>query len=171
MSSLPDAPDGIVMRVSRALCALAAGLLALMAILINVEVVARYVFNSSTLISDEYSGYLFVWSTLLAFGYALQSGQFLAVDAVVHRLRGRARAASGLLAAVAGVAVSAICAYATWQLFMASWKFGTRSIQPSASPLWMVQVVLPLAFLWLALVYVAAIIRSLRHAREQGDGP
>jgi TRAP-type C4-dicarboxylate transport system permease small subunit len=146
-------------RASLALCAFAGLLLAMMAVLINVEVVARYGLNSSTLIADEYSGYLFVWSTLLAFGYAFHTGQFLRVDAVVHRLRGRTKTASELLAAVAGLAVSAICVYATWQLFEASWRFGTRSIQPSATPLWIMQIALPFAFAWLALLHLGVIVR------------
>ena len=153
------AAERFLARASLALCAFAGLLLAVMAVLINVEVVARYVFNSSTLIADEYSGYLFVWSTLLAFGYAFHAGQFLRVDAVVHRFRGRTKAASELLAAVAGLAVSAICVYATWQLFEASWRFGTRSIQPSATPLWIMQIALPFSFAWLALLYVATIAR------------
>ncbi len=146
-------------RASLGLCVFSGLLLAVMAVLINLEVVARYLFNTSTLIADEYSGYLFVWSTLLAFGYAFNSGQFLRVDAVAHRLRGRARAASELLAASAGLAVSGICVYATWQLFEASWKFGTRSIQPSATPLWIMQMVLPFSFAWLALLYLGTIAR------------
>ena len=169
MTSIIAAIDRILDRVSRALCAVAGALLALMALLINVEIVARYGFNTSTLISDEYSGYLFVGCTLFAFGYALNAGQFLRVDAVVHRLRGRPRAASELLAAVAGFAVSAICVHATWELLDASWRLGTRSIQPSATPLWTVQLVVPLAFGWLALLYLGAIARILAR-RWPADG-
>jgi TRAP-type C4-dicarboxylate transport system permease small subunit len=161
VASIITAIDRILDRVSRALCALASAFLALMAVLINVEIIARYGFNTSTLISDEYSGYLFVGCTLLAFGYAFNAGQFLRVDAVVHRLRGRPRAASELVAATAGLAVSAICVYATWQLFEASWRLGTRSIQPSATPLWIVQIIVPFAFGWLALLYLGAIARLL----------
>lgn len=171
MTALLDAGERVLTRASRLLCALAAALLAVMAVLINVEVVARYGFNSSTLIADEYSGYLFVWSTLLAFGHAFHTGQFLRVDAVVHRLRGRPRAASELLAAIAGLAVSVICVYATWQLFAASWRFGTRSIQPSATPLWIVQTVLPFAFAWLALLYLGAIARILSRKTEGAANP
>ena len=166
MTSWLAAGERILTRVSVALCVFAGALLAVMAVLINVEVIARYGFNTSTLIADEYSGYLFVWSTLLAFGYAFHTGQFLRVDAVIHRLRGRPRVASELVAAIAGLAVSVICIYATWQLFGASWRLGTRSIQPSATPLWTMQIVLPFAFAWLALLYLGAIARILRGRTE-----
>ncbi|HVO86992.1 MAG TPA: TRAP transporter small permease [Casimicrobiaceae bacterium] len=163
------AGDRVLQRASHALLDLAGAMLALMAVLINVEVVARYGLNSSTLISDEYSGYLFVWSTLLAFGYALHTGQFLRVEAVVDRFGRRGKAASELIAAIAGLAVSAVCVYATWQLLSASFRLGTRSIQPSATPLWIVQTVLPFAFAWLALLYLAAIVRI--GARRPSDEP
>lgn len=167
MSELLAAVDRALVRMSRLLCAIAGAFLAAMAILINVEIVARYAFNTSTLISDEYSGYLFVGCTLLAFGYAFENGQFLRVDAIVHRLRGRARAGSELVAALAGFAVSAICVHATWGLFEASLALGTRSIQPSATPLWTVQIIVPLAFGWLALLYLGAIVRILRGGKPR----
>ncbi len=130
----------VLERCSRWLCDLAGLMLAAMAVLINVEVVARYVFNTSTLISDEYSGYLFVWLTLLGFAYALQSGQFLRVEMLVARLGRRAQVGAELLAAVVGLAVALVCVYATAILFLASWRFGTLSIQPSATPLWIPQL-------------------------------
>jgi TRAP-type mannitol/chloroaromatic compound transport system permease small subunit len=171
VSSVIVAVDRLLDRVSRALCAVAGFCLVAMAVLINVEIIARYVFNTSTLISDEYSGYLFVGCTLLAFGYAFNTGQFLRVDAVVHRFGGRALVASELMSAIAGLAVSAICVYATWELFAASWRLGTRSIQPSATPLWMVQVIVPFAFAWLVLLYLGAIVRILAHRSGSTAAP
>ena len=84
----------VLERWSRWSCDFAGWLLAAMAVLINVEIAARYLLNTSTLIADEYSGYLFVWLTLLGFGYALQSGQFLRVESLVARLGRRARGAA-----------------------------------------------------------------------------
>ena len=157
-------------RSSRWSCDFAGWLLAAMAVLINVEVVARYVLNTSTLIADEYSGYLFVWSTLLGFGYALQTGQFLRVESLVTRLGRRGRLASELLAAIAGLVVALVCTYATSLLLLAALRFGTRSIQPSATPLWMPELLLPLAFAWLCVLYVHQIVAAL-HGRHTAVAP
>jgi TRAP-type C4-dicarboxylate transport system permease small subunit len=154
-------------RSSRWSCDFAGWLLAAMAVLINVEIVARYGLNTSTLIADEYSGYLFVWSTLLGFGYALQSGQFLRVESLVARLGRRAHAASALLAAIAGLLVALVCTYATGLLLLAALRFGTRSIQPSATPLWIPEAMLPLAFAWLCVLYLHQIVAVLR-GRQPG---
>ena len=78
--------SSFVDRASTALCDFSGVMLVAMAMLINVEVVARYGFNTSTLIADEYGGYLFVWMTLLGFAHALRTGQFLRVEALVVKL-------------------------------------------------------------------------------------
>jgi TRAP-type C4-dicarboxylate transport system permease small subunit len=153
-------------RVSRSVCDVAGWLLAAMAVLINVEIVLRYVFNSSTLVADEYSGYLFVWSTLLGFGYALQNEQFLKVETLVSRFGSRGQHAAAILAAMAGLIVAAVCTYATGALFYASWHFATASIQPSATPLWLPQIILPVAFCWLCVIYVHQAFRAIEQLRK-----
>ncbi|HSV20270.1 MAG TPA: TRAP transporter small permease [Casimicrobiaceae bacterium] len=160
--SMFDAMSRVLERSSRWSCDFAGWLLAFMAVLINVEVAARYVFNTSTLIADEYSGYLFVWSTLLGFAYALQGGQFLRVETVVTRLGRRGQAASELVAAIAGLVVALVCTYATGLLLASALHFGTRSIQPSATPLWLPELMLPLAFAWLCVLYLHQIVATLR---------
>lgn len=162
MASFLDTSERALKRVSRALCDLCGWMLAAMAVLINVEVIARYALNTSTLVADEYSGYLFVWCTLLGFGYALQTGQFLQVRAIVTRLPLAGQRAADLVAAVGGLALCLVCAEATWSLLLASWRFQTRSIQPSGTPLWIVQVVLPFAYAWLALLYAHTVLRLVR---------
>jgi TRAP-type C4-dicarboxylate transport system permease small subunit len=155
-------------RGSRIACGVAGWLLAGMAVLINVEIVLRYVFNSSTLVADEYSGYLFVWSTLLGFGYALQNEQFLKVETLVSRFGPRGQQATAILAAVAGLVVAAVCTYATGALFYSSWRFATASIQPSATPLWLPQIILPVAFAGLCVIYVHQALRAIHSLRKPG---
>ena len=57
-----------------------------MLVLINVEMVARYVFNTSTLIADEYGGYLFVWITMVGCGHACCAPTVLCRDRLVDRV-------------------------------------------------------------------------------------
>jgi TRAP-type C4-dicarboxylate transport system permease small subunit len=147
--------------VSRALTDFCGVLLVLVVVLINVEIVLRYFFGSSTLIADEYSGYMFTWMSLLGFGYALQSGQFLRVEAFVDRLHGMPREWVELIGSIAGFAVAVISTYACFKTFGASWRFDTRSIQPSATPLWIPQIGLPFAMGWLSLLYLRLIARHV----------
>jgi len=149
-------------RASAALCDFGGWLLALMALLINVEVFARYVLNRSTLIADEYAGYMFVWMTLFGFAHALRSGQFLRVEALVMRFGPRGRAMCDLLAALVGLGVATIATWSASLLFLSSWRFGTVSIQPSATPLWMAQIAVPLGLAWLVLLYLDLLVQTFR---------
>lgn len=148
--------------VTRAMFGLACLVVLLLVGLVNVEVGARYLFNTSTLVADEYGGYALVWVCLLGFAQALRSGQFLRVDALVTRLPRGGRRAAEVVAALVGLAASAVLAQATLGTVMASWRFGSLSIQPSMTPLWMPQAVMPLGFGWLCLVYVRELLLALR---------
>ena len=128
--------------------------------LINVEIVLRYLFDKSTLVSDEYSGYLFVWLTLLGFGQALRSDLFLTVDVLVHRLGTRGKALCKLISSMSGLIVAVVTTDACLQLVQSSIRFGTVSIHASATPLWLIQIVLPFGMVWLCLLYLEILIRS-----------
>jgi TRAP-type C4-dicarboxylate transport system permease small subunit len=143
----------------------AAGLMLLvMVVLVCIEILARTIAGRSTLVADEYSGYLFVWITLIGFAHALQMGAFLRVEAFVRRLSPRRHALADMLSAACGVLVSAVCLYATGRLALASWRFETLSIQASATPIWIPQVILPLGFLVLVLLYAGLLVRAGQRA-------
>lgn len=154
---------------------LASLLLLAMGLLINVEVFGRYFFSFSTLISDEYSGYLFSWMTLICFFYALRTEHLLRVDALVSGLRGRMRDLMGVLAALIGLAVSLILTQATFTMWHTNWMFNSVSLQPSQTPLYIPQLIMPLGFGLLALGYlerlVAAILRLTGQLPQHGERP
>ena len=140
-------------------------MLAALAVLIGVEIAVRGLFGKSTLVADEYSGYLFVWITMIGFAHALQGGAFLRVDSLVRRLGPRGKAAADLVSALTGLLVVAACTYATGVLLMSNYRFGTVSIQPSATPLWIPQLVLPVGFAALCLLYLMLLQGAWRRLR------
>lgn len=152
-------------RLTGRACDFAGLLLLVMAVLIGVEILIRSVLGKSTLVADEYSGYLFVWITMIGFLHALRIGSFLRVNILVGRFGPKGQAITELLSSVAGIVVSAICVYATSTLVLASLRFGTLSIQPSATPLWIPQLILPLGFVGLLALYLASLIEASRRLR------
>jgi TRAP-type transport system small permease protein len=68
--------------------AAAAAVLALM-LLISLEVFMRNFLGRSTMISDEWSGYLYAAIVFLGVGQTLRDGGFIRVEALYDRLRGR----------------------------------------------------------------------------------
>jgi TRAP-type C4-dicarboxylate transport system permease small subunit len=159
----------ILAAIESALGRLAGFLLIALLILINVEVVARYVFNTSTLVADEYGGYLMAWMTMLGAVHLLRSDQHLTMTAFVDRLSPRARNVAGIVGAIIGLGVCVVLLYATGVLVGSTARFGTRSIQPSATPLMWPQLVMPAGYALLCLAYVEEILRRVRGLPPRGE--
>ena len=153
--------------------AVSVALLGVLLALMNVEIAARYLFNASTLVADEYGGYIYTWIVLLGAVHLLRSDRYLTMTAVVDRLSPRLRNVFGLLGGFIGLAVSAICLDAAWALLKSSYLFGTRSIQPSATPLALPQAILPVGYGLLCLAYAEEIFRRLAgfRPRRADDAP
>ena len=140
--------------VSRAMLAFSNVLLVVLFLLINAEIVLRATLGKSTLVSDEYSGYLLCWLTLSSLLYGMRTNAFLRVDIVVHRLRGRMRSMAEALAATGGLAVSLVACYSTGLLALTNWKFHGTSTHFTATPLYLPQSIMPAAFALLAAAYL-----------------
>ncbi|SOC23780.1 TRAP transporter small permease subunit [Stappia indica] len=162
---IDKAIDGLSRAMMLAACLLVVALI----LLINVEVVSRYFFNTSTLVADEYGGYALVWICLLGFGQALRSGQFISVDAFSRRFSPLGQRLAAILGALVGLAASLLLTYATYRLVAMNHRFGTVSIQPSATPLWIPQAVLPFGFGLLCLVYLQLLVHAIVGLRR-GEG-
>ncbi len=130
-----------------------AAMIVAMAVLMNVEIAGRTLFGISTQIADEYAGYFFTAATMLCFVPALREGRFLRVEGLMSFFPPRARAILEIIAAVIGAVTCAVLADATLDLVAASASFGTRSLQPSATPLVIPQAVMPLGFGLLAIAF------------------
>ena len=147
--------------LERIAIALAVVLIALMALLMNVEVISRYVFRFSTQIADEYAGYFFTAVTLLCFVPAMRRGRFIRVTAVLDRLPGKLRIALDIVGSLLGAAVSVVFAWTTFQLAWGSWQIGSTALQAIQTPLFIPQSVMPLGFALLAIAFIERVMLLL----------
>jgi len=146
--------EGLALKLSALL------LLALL-MLMNVEVVARYAFGKSTLIADEYAGYFYAWIVLLGAVHLLRSDKYLTVTLLTDRLSPRARNAAATFAGLIGLTVSLVSLSSSYSIVQQTWMFGTRSMQPSATPLIYPQAALLIGYGLLSLAYVEEILRRV----------
>jgi len=151
-------------RLGDILVAVSAVMLLLMVALMGVEIGYRTLFKASTQIADEYSGYLFTFMTLCCFLYAQRSDRFLRVDALRNRWSPRVRAGADGIASLLTAALTTVLLYATWATFRASVEFNAVSIQPSQTPLYLPQVIMPVGFALLLGAFVHSGITSLLQA-------
>jgi len=62
------------------------GLLVVIAVVMMLQVIMRYVFNASLSWAEEASRYAFVWSALVSIGYTIRENSILKVDTLVEAL-------------------------------------------------------------------------------------
>ena len=148
-------------RMARVFIAFAAILLLAMIVLINVEVTGRYVLGFSTLISDEYSGYLFCWIVMLGLLFALRNDRLLRVDAIYLMFPRAIRRALDVVNALLGTLLCGILTYAVWETLWLSWLFNTASSFVSETRLYLIQFMMPLGLGMLTLAFAELAVRRI----------
>lgn len=92
-------------------------LLSGMAIMVFVNVIMRYGFNSGLNVSEELSRYFFVWLTFIGAVVAFREHGHLGIETFVMFLSRRGRIVCMSLANVVVIACSAIFFWGTWKQF------------------------------------------------------
>lgn len=129
--------------------------------LILIEIVLRTLFHTSTLISDEYSGYLMVALVMLGLSHTFAQGSHIRITIIAEHLNERATQVLDLIATLAALA---LCSYALYHsLWMVQDTFSYKILADSISetPLYIPQIVIPIGFLLLELQLVAHFLRRL----------
>ncbi len=129
--------------------------------LILVEIVLRTLFHTSTLVSDEYSGYMMVATIMMGVSYTFAQGSHIRITIISERLHGRAAQGIDLIVTLAALV---LCSYALYHsLWMVQDTFSYRILADSISetPLYIPQVMIPVGFLLLELQLVAHFLRRL----------
>jgi TRAP-type C4-dicarboxylate transport system permease small subunit len=142
-----------------------------MTALVTVEVLSRDLFNVSTLIADEMSGYLLVALTFLGLAPTLRNGGFIRIDTYRARLRGRARLALELAIHLLAVGYAVLLDWYLWRLALDAWRLGTTSIQVSRTPLWIPQMCMAVGGLLLVFDLLARLVVVLAGGSADGDAP
>lgn len=144
--------------------------LALMIILINIEVVGRYIFGFSTLVADEYGSYFFVWMTFLGFGWTYRRGNFLRLNILLDKVSPRISNWLQGLAAIASSGLCGVLAYCVLDTVRISHAFHSVSLAYSKTPLFVPQIILPVALALLALMFLSEGSNRIRLAMASQDG-
>lgn len=131
-------------------------------VLINVEIILRTVFNTSTFIADEFSGYFLVAVVLMGLAYALLHDVHIRVEVIRSRLDRRTRSIIDALCALAGSLLTLFVAYHALRMVIDAYQLGMTADSISETPLFIPQVLIPVGLLLFALQLIANGIRRLR---------
>lgn len=140
---------------------------AVMAVLVFANVVARKVFNHSLVFSDEMSTYLFVLMSFMGTAIAARRGAHLGLSVVTDRLRPRARAR--LLAVMYGVSALFCLLIVVFgvQMVVSQYRLGQETAAMQW-PEWVYGSFVPIGALFAMLAFLQGMVSLLKYGRPQG---
>ncbi len=139
---------------------LSAILMLFIVVLIAVEILLRSVFNTSTLISDEYNAYFFVGVVLLGLAFTLREEGHIRITLLTSVLGKRSQAALDVLATVMAVAVTTFTLYHASAMVYDSWQLGMLADSISETPIYLSQMVIPVGLALFDLQLVSRLLKK-----------
>ncbi len=118
----------------------------------------------STMIADEYSGYLYLASIFLGLAYTFLSGGHIRINIVTSRLsEGGVNGLIDIIASIITLGVLAFVLYRTVLFTYDSYELEMLSEAVSETPLYLTQIVMPIGTILFMLAVIAVIIKRLKN--------
>ena len=124
------------------------------------QIVLRNVFSIGFAWNDGLTRLAVLWLGLLGALAATRDGRQITMGAVIHWLPPRLQTVAGVCADGFGMAVSAVLAWASWNLVSDSREFGDTLL--GDVPAWWLQAIMPVAFALMALQFFLHGVKRLR---------
>lgn len=141
-------------------------LLVSMTLLVFVEVVLRFGFNTGYLWTEELTLHLSAWLVLFGASYGVKVGAHIGVDALVSQLPSRVRRVVGAVAVLFCLLYCALFLYGSWGYLSKLYKIGIE-LEDLPVPKWTAHSILVIGFALLTLRFLELLVRILR---GQADG-
>jgi TRAP-type C4-dicarboxylate transport system permease small subunit len=149
--------DSAVWAISIGVASISALLLLFVFIIIQYEVVMRFVFNAPTDWTNEVSTFVISWVGFLGAGYVLRLGRQLEIDVITMRLSAKSHRILGTSSDIGGAIFSAYTAYLGYEFVRVAWLMNATSASELDTPLWIPYLTIPIGFGVLALEFVTRI--------------
>lgn len=141
-------------------------LLVTMTLLVFLEVILRFGFNTGFLWVEELTLHLSAWLVLFGASYGVKVGAHIGVDALVHKLPSGTRRIVGLVAVLLCLFYCALFLYGSWIYLSKLYLIGIE-LEDLPVPKWMAHSILVIGFALLTLRFLELLVRIIR---GQADG-
>ena len=135
---------------------------AVMAILVFANVIARKVFNHSLAVSDEMSTYLFVLMSFMGTAIAARRGAHLGLSIVTDRLSGKAKKGVGFIMYLISAFFCLLILVFGVQMVMSQYNFGQETAAMQW-PEWIYSSFVPIGAFFAMMAFLSGAINYLRH--------
>ncbi|WP_028583144.1 TRAP transporter small permease subunit [Desulfogranum mediterraneum] len=133
----------------------------LIVLLIVVEIIARTLFNSSTLIGDEYSAYFFVVVVMAGLAFSMKEQAHIRISIIRGRLSRKGQRYLDLVVLAIALALSCFALYHAILMTYDVWDLGMTADSISETPIYIPQLVIPVGLLLFILQLASDFLRRL----------
>lgn len=147
--------------VQKVIVYLLAILLALLAIFVFYEVVARYGFRSPTIWTNEISSYILQFIVFFSMGYLLIEDEHLKVTFFLDRLKGKANKSLRIVNALLVIPYASVLLIYGWSITASSYERGSVSPTLLAIPLWIPYSFISIGGVLLILAGIGTILKII----------
>uniref|UniRef100_UPI004048AAA6 TRAP transporter small permease subunit n=1 Tax=Aliarcobacter sp. TaxID=2321116 RepID=UPI004048AAA6 len=142
---------------------LSALLLVSLTLLILTEIFIRHFFDMSTMIADEYSGYLYLASIFLGLAYTFNENAHIRINIITSKMSKKSNRFIDVFAGIMTIAVLLFALYRTVLFTYDSYSLEMLSEAVSETPLYLTQLVMPLGITLFILSVLVFVIKGLRN--------
>jgi len=134
----------------------------LILVLVCVEVIARLL-GTSTMVADEFAGYLNAAIVFLGLGYALKEGAFIRVEVLYDRMKGRGLVVVQWIIVLSSLAFAAILTFFMMSHTQYAFVQDTRAVSLLQTPEWIPMMVVAIGCAILVLQLIVFIITKFKN--------
>ena len=132
-------------------------------LLILTEIFIRYAFDMSTMIADEYSGYLYLASIFLGLAYTFNEKAHIRINIVTSRLSKKANRLIDIIAGIISTLVLSFAFYRTVLFTYDSYDLEMLSEAVSETPLYLTQIIMPIGIALFILSTLVFVIKGFKN--------
>lgn len=138
-------------------------LIIFLVLLILTEIFMRFFFDSSTMIADEYSGYLYLSSIFLALGYTFSENAHIRINIISSRFGKTTNRFIDIIAGIISLFVLFFIFYRSILLAYDSYEFDMHSEHVSHTPIYLTQIVMPIGLSLFILTVFIFVLKRIKN--------
>ncbi len=132
-------------------------------LLILTEIVLRSFFDRSTMIADEYSGYLYLALIFFALGYTFREGGHIRITLITARLSPPAQRRIEIFTGIVLIVLLGFVLYRSVLMVIDAYRFEMVSETVSETPIWLAQLAMPAGLVLFLLAAIAFVYKKAAH--------
>lgn len=151
--------DDIVMKVERSILS---SIMMIISFAVILQVISRYVFNSSIIGLGEVAKFGIVWITFLGTSLCTRLGSHISMTAVIEKVPPKIKKIMITVISIVSSVFTFYLAILSYRLVRSLINFGT--VSPTLRfPLWILYSIAPIAFFTTSIYYFRIFIKNLRN--------